>query len=100
MNLDLLRKERETWLNWKNIAPLREKLKILPEVDGKIILDNTISFLPTNLSSEEKKTVYDLAWQMKPWRKGPYDICKTFIDSEWQSFSKFYLLEPHFNLDG
>lgn len=100
MNLDLLRKERETWLNWKNIAPLREKLKILPEVDGKIILDNTISFLPTNLSSEEKKTVYDLAWQMKPWRKGPYDICKTFIDSEWQSFIKYNLLEPHFNLDG
>jgi tRNA (mo5U34)-methyltransferase len=35
-----------------------------------------------------------------PWRKGPFQISQTFIDSEWQSFIKYDLLEPHFQLEG
>jgi len=33
-----------------------------------------------------------------PWRKGPFEIGTTFIDSEWQSHIKYNLLRPHFNL--
>jgi tRNA (mo5U34)-methyltransferase len=35
---------------------------------------------------------------MKPWRKGPFRLSQTYIDSEWQSFIKYNLLEPHFDL--
>ncbi|NLC27358.1 MAG: tRNA 5-methoxyuridine(34)/uridine 5-oxyacetic acid(34) synthase CmoB, partial [Campylobacteraceae bacterium] len=45
-----------------------------------------------------QKLIYDTALSMRPWRKGPFSICDTFIDSEWQSFLKYNLLLPHFNL--
>jgi len=35
---------------------------------------------------------------MKPWRKGPFELFDTFIDSEWRSFIKYNLLEKHFDL--
>ncbi len=35
---------------------------------------------------------------LKPWRKGPFQIFDTFIDSEWNSSIKYNLLKPYFNL--
>jgi tRNA (mo5U34)-methyltransferase len=35
---------------------------------------------------------------LRPWRKGPFSVVDTFIDSEWQSFIKYSLLEPHFEI--
>lgn len=39
--------------------------------------------------------IYQIALNLKPWRKGPFRINELFIDSEWQSFVKFNLLKPH-----
>lgn len=41
--------------------------------------------------------IYQIALNLKPWRKGPFRINELFIDSEWQSFVKFNLLKPHLN---
>lgn len=41
--------------------------------------------------------IYEIALNLKPWRKGPFKINEIFIDSEWQSFIKFDLLKPHLN---
>ena len=33
--------------------------------------------------------------QLKPWRKGPFDICGTLIDSEWRCDMKWERVTPH-----
>jgi tRNA (mo5U34)-methyltransferase len=78
--LEDIRKEREKWLSWKNIAPLRENLKELPDAG--------------------KERVLEIAKSLKPWRKGPFQVGNIFIDSEWRSNIKYEILEPHLNISG
>ncbi|MBS9778774.1 MAG: tRNA 5-methoxyuridine(34)/uridine 5-oxyacetic acid(34) synthase CmoB [Campylobacteraceae bacterium] len=96
-NLEKLRKEREKWLEWKNIAPLRQKLQNLPKLDAKLACKDTIS-LEADVNASEMSKINELALELKSWRKGPFDVFGTFIDSEWQSFIKYNLLESHFDL--
>ncbi len=35
---------------------------------------------------------------MQPWRKGPFKVFDTFIDSEWRSFIKYNLISTHFDI--
>jgi len=101
MDLDLVRKERRKWLGWKNIAPLVEALNSLKEPKvSDIFLDDTITILLEQSYLEQNKDkITQIAKLMKPWRKGPFKIGELFINSEWQSFIKYNLLEPHFNLE-
>jgi tRNA (mo5U34)-methyltransferase len=92
-SLEELRKTRQKWLEWKNIAPLRKMLKNLPKVETEVSLDDVIT-IKTNIKEDFK----DKARMLMPWRKGPFKIDELFIDSEWQSFKKFNLLRPYFNL--
>ena len=101
MNLDTLREERLAWLGWKDIAPMREALKALPEIhDCTYTLNDSITLSSDAISEEERAKIAACALALKPWRKGPFDVFNTFIDTEWQSFIKYNLLEPHFNLEG
>jgi len=96
MQLDKIRKERQKQFTFKNIAPLKEMIDNLPEFKvDKIKLDNIIE-----ISGDfDDKLIYQTAKKLMPWRKGPFKIGNTFIDSEWQSFIKYNLLRPHFNLE-
>ena len=96
MNLDEIRKERTKWLKWKNIAPLREGLDNLKEVDAELILGDTVTIKG---EYPDKEQIRSVAKMMMPWRKGPFKIFDTFIDSEWQSFMKYNLLRPFFHLE-
>ncbi len=98
MNLNALRIEREKWMTWKNIKPLREALATLPSVNCKVFLDDTVSV--TTDEEIDHDQVALVARMMMPWRKGPFDLFGLFIDTEWQSFMKYNLLRPHFNLKG
>ena len=94
MNLDDLRKDRQKWMLWKNIAPLREALNTLAYGSWHVELCDVIK-----ISGDcDEKTVYEVAKKMMPWRKGPFEVCDTFIDSEWKSNIKYNLLRKHFNL--
>ncbi|MBD3823812.1 MAG: tRNA 5-methoxyuridine(34)/uridine 5-oxyacetic acid(34) synthase CmoB [Epsilonproteobacteria bacterium] len=95
MDLNLVRQEREKWLTWKNIAPLQEALKNLQEGSWHVNLGDCVE-----ISGECHDDVYTTARMMMPWRKGPFSICGTYIDSEWRSNVKYNLLRPHFNLNG
>ncbi len=98
MNLDELRKEKEKALSFKDIKIIRDKFKLLTKLDNlKIELNDTI-LIDGEISESEKKLINEIAISLKPWRKGPFQIFGTFIDSEWQSFIKYNLLKPHFNL--
>ena len=101
MDLKLIREERLSWLEWKDIKPMREALSTLPKLsDISYILSDTIAIHSLHVSNEDAEKIKNCALALMPWRKGPFEICGTFIDTEWQSFIKYNLLEPHFNLEG
>jgi len=94
MNLDNLRKERQKWMKWKNIAPLRESLESISCANCHVRLGDVVEIE----GDCDTKKIYDVAKMMMPWRKGPFDICGVFIDSEWKSNIKYNLLRKHFDL--
>lgn len=99
MNLDDLRRERLTWLEWKDIKPMRKALEGLPSLeDIAYTLGDTVNIQSLHVKHSDE--IEACAKALKPWRKGPFQLLDTFIDTEWQSFIKYNLLEPHFNLEG
>lgn len=94
MDLEVLRNERKKWLTWKNILPLREALEKLPEYESSVKYEDVVS-INGNL---DNKLIYETAKLLMPWRKGPFQVGETFIDSEWKSNIKYNLLRPHFDL--
>lgn len=99
MDLSQLREERRKWLTWKNIAPLQDAIASLPDLEAKaIMLGDVVEVDFKEITTEQEAQILGTAKLMKPWRKGPFRISQTVIDSEWQSFIKYNLLEPHFDL--
>ncbi|MDD2653147.1 MAG: tRNA 5-methoxyuridine(34)/uridine 5-oxyacetic acid(34) synthase CmoB [Sulfurimonas sp.] len=93
MNIEELRKERAKWMEWKNIAPLREALANLPDGSWEVELNDAVT-----VKGEAVANIEETARLMMPWRKGPFGLFDTYIDSEWQSFVKYNLLRKHFDL--
>ncbi len=96
MNLDEVRIERETWMQWKNIAPLREAINTLPELTCHLQTGDVVGLICND--SVDIRLIETTARMMMPWRKGPFDLFGLFIDTEWQSQIKYNLLRPYFNL--
>jgi len=101
VDLAKIRQERQKWLTWKNIAPLQEALASLPNLKvSKIGLGDTVEIDFEHSTPQEEAQLRRTAMMMKPWRKGPFRISQTMIDSEWQSFIKYSIIEPHFDPRG
>ena len=99
IDLDALRLEREKCIGWKNIKPYWEAVTGLPNVkEVEVKLGDTVEVYPKGLTKEEEAYIYSSAKTVWPWRKGPFQIASTFIDSEWRSHIKYDLLRPHFDL--
>ena len=97
--LDKLREQRAKCIEWKNIKPRWEAIEALPRVDDiRVEIDSTISIYSDSFSKDDEANIYSTAKLIQPWRKGPFRVSKTFIDSEWRSFIKYDLLKPHFNI--
>jgi len=96
MDIQQIKEDRKKWMRWKNIAPLREAIEALEDVESQVTLGDTVTV--TGDLNQEK--IYETAKLLMPWRKGPFQIGDTFIDSEWKSYVKYNLLRPHFNLKG
>jgi len=95
MNLETIRKERQKWMSWKNIAPLRKALDTLPVGIWQVELGDKVTISGT---CEDVLLVKDVAKLMMPWRKGPFQVLDIFIDTEWRSNIKYNLLRPYFSL--
>lgn len=94
MDLKKIRQERESWLRWKNITPIKEAIDKLGDVACSVSLGDVVE-----IEAQDKDiNVLNIAKMMMPWRKGPFKVFDTFIDSEWRSFIKYNLLRKHFNL--
>jgi len=94
MDIAKIQKERKKWLTWKNIAPLREALESLEDAACEVELGDVVKIS----GSFDESKVYEVAKKLMPWRKGPFQIGDTYIDSEWKSYVKYNLLRPHFDL--
>ncbi|MFV2057048.1 MAG: tRNA 5-methoxyuridine(34)/uridine 5-oxyacetic acid(34) synthase CmoB [Thiohalomonadales bacterium] len=76
----------------------QESLHSLPDlhIDTLHLELNTVTLLgktpPSTLQSQQLKTALQ---GLQPWRKGPFDIFGTFIDTEWRSDFKWRRLLPH-----
>jgi len=92
--LDKIREERQKWMGWKNILPLRKALDTLACGNWHVEIDDTIKIS----GQYDKDRIFEIAKGMMPWRKGPFDVFGVFIDSEWKSNIKYNLLRKHFNL--
>ncbi|MGE0738718.1 tRNA 5-methoxyuridine(34)/uridine 5-oxyacetic acid(34) synthase CmoB [Sulfurimonas sp.] len=93
MYIKVLREERAKWMEWKNIAPLREALAGLPDGSWDVTLGDAVS-----VKGKAPQNIEEIARLMMPWRKGPFVLFDTYIDSEWRSNVKYNLLRKHFDL--
>lgn len=102
MNLEELRNKQSNFINWKNIKPLYDKLLIAKSVDVQnlnITFGDWIKIgNKEDLDEQDYQKIYECAKALIPWRKGPFDLFDIKIDTEWQSFIKYNLIRPHFNL--
>jgi tRNA (mo5U34)-methyltransferase len=94
MDIEQIKNERKKWMTWKNIAPLREAIESLDNIVCDVVFEDVVKI---SADLDEKK-VYETAKLLMPWRKGPFKIGETFINSEWKSYVKYNLLRKHFNL--
>ena len=93
MDLKNIREDRKKWLTWKNIKPLRDALERLEDTQYDVELGDVVK-----IKGDYKGDIKEIAKLMMPWRKGPFELFGTYIDTEWQSNIKYNLLRPHFNL--
>lgn len=68
--------------------------KNLPNIHPNVVKtdENAISCYH-DISDELEKTIKTNLQQLIPWRKGPFNVLGTYIDSEWQSFMKWNRIE-------
>jgi len=98
-NLSEIRKKMEKSLFYKNIDPLRKLILELPNLENiTVSLEDIISINSTKATKENKDFIDFVAKKLMPWRKGPFKILDTFIDSEWKSQIKYNLLKPYFDI--
>lgn len=98
MDLNAVREERRGWMKWKNIAPLREAIDALPQIDAALDAGDTVTL--RSLREVDVEKLEAVARMMMPWRKGPFDLFGLLIDTEWRSNLKYNFLRPHFDLRG
>jgi tRNA (mo5U34)-methyltransferase len=91
--------QKQKELNGKAYRPLLERISKIPKYAREFALGDAIN-IRANLGSKERDEAFRLAMDLRSWRKGPFGIDDIFIDSEWKSFVKYHLLEPHLNLEG
>lgn len=100
MNLENIRIERQKCFGWKDNKVKKAIIDNLPEIkDITLKLDDKVILSSSSISDEDKQIIHESALGLRPWRKGPFEVFDTYIDTEWKSFIKYNLLRPHFNLE-
>ncbi|RDU57612.1 tRNA 5-methoxyuridine(34)/uridine 5-oxyacetic acid(34) synthase CmoB [Helicobacter sp. MIT 99-5507] len=84
-------------LEAKNIASLRHKIASMPKDKYNITIDDIIKIESSDI--EYKEDIINLAYELKPWRKGPFQIFDNLINSEWNSSIKYNIIKNHLNIN-
>lgn len=79
-----------------------QALDALPPVPTQDIKLNepAITTVAEPTSTETLQQISETLKQLHPWRKGPFRIHGTYIDSEWKCDRKWSRLAPHIDLHG
>ena len=79
----------------QNPLRLLQHLPVL-EQPTRLLLGDTVTLgHEGDLTLPERKRAEQLLLQLKPWRKGPYELAGIFIDTEWRSDWKWQRVQPH-----
>jgi tRNA (mo5U34)-methyltransferase len=73
----------------------RKVLQDLPCIEDPVIEldDDKVTAKAAALSTQARNRLQDLLLQLKPWRKGPFDLYGVNIDAEWRSDLKWRRLK-------
>lgn len=77
----------DTWITaWNHLPTV---------VDSRLIADRDAVTIEGQLSREDQETLQQKLMAFHPWRKGPFELFGTEIDTEWRSCLKWDRLAPH-----
>ncbi len=88
---------RENWFNERHhgdYARWAQAFEILPDIEINHI-DFSLPALTIEGTCKKESDLNEALSILKPWRKGPYQIADTHIDTEWRSDYKWDRLRPH-----
>ena len=80
--------------NWPKWEKRRQQLPS-PASPTWSVKDGVVQLSTDAFGERESRTIEHLLRQFMPWRKGPYQIGQTMIDTEWRSDLKWDRLLPH-----
>lgn len=73
-----------------------ESLATLPGIEADAVdLDKDTVTVRGQATGEQQQQIEQALRGLHPWRKGPYQVLDTFIDTEWRSDWKWQRLAPH-----
>ena len=73
-----------------------ESLAKLPGIEADAVdLDKDTVTVRGQATGEQQQQIEQALRGLHPWRKGPYQVFDTFIDTEWRSDWKWQRLAPH-----
>lgn len=81
-----------------DLASWQESLARLPDLEvnrHRLDTDEITVASSTPLSPEQQQALQDGLMGLHPWRKGPFNLFGTIIDTEWRSDWKWQRLQPH-----
>lgn len=102
--------EENILIGWRETLPDLIDQKLDPSTHGKLpdwleTLDQLPNIKPSKVdlnigeiqigSSDQTQSIETLLRNFEPWRKGPYDLFGTHIDTEWRSDWKWDRVAPH-----
>ena len=68
----------------------------LPDIhDSSLEINDIVSIKNDSISTEQSEKIDQCFQALIPWRKGPFQIFNTYIDTEWRSDWKWNRLLPH-----
>ena len=75
----------------------QKTLDALPNIEpSNVDLKNSVSVgSADSIPAGQQKRIENLLKNFKPWRKGPYHVHGTHVDTEWRSDFKLDRLRPH-----
>ena len=86
------RKSREESYNDPRLDSCRKKLQLLTPTEPSVLrLDSSVVTIgqPSDVDPTFRKILGEVLAEFKPWKKGPFDLFGTQIDSEWRSDIKW-----------
>ncbi len=88
----------ETGLNHQRYGDLKQwqsALEQLPNLNPESVDYSDTITISGIINKEQDALIEQCFRELIPWRKGPFQVFNTFIDTEWRSDWKWQRVEPH-----